>query len=60
MKCPKCDGKMYQFPDNKLMLSCFECGTTMRNPKHLEQTSIEDGVLTKWHNNNKKIHKESD
>jgi len=54
MKCHKCGGKMYQFPNNKLMISCFECETTMRNPKYLEQTTIEDGKVTKWHKGERK------
>ena len=50
MKCPKCGERMIQFPHNKLMINCPICETVMRNPRHLEQTSIEDGKVTKWHN----------
>ncbi|KKM07559.1 hypothetical protein LCGC14_1732720 [marine sediment metagenome] len=51
MKCPKCGyKKMWQFPHNKLMISCPECNTQMRNPKYKEQTSFEEGGLVKWQN----------
>lgn len=40
---------MWQHPHNKYMLSCPECNTEMRNPKHKNQTSFEDGDLIKWH-----------
>ncbi len=45
---------MIQFPHNKLMINCPICETVMRNPRHLEQTSLEDGKVTKWHNTQNK------
>lgn len=48
MKCPRCKQRMIQFPHNKLMINCPICETIMRNPKHLEQTSIQNGEIIKW------------
>ena len=48
MKCPKCDYQMWQQPNNKYILSCPECNTEMRNPKHKKQTSFEEGNLVRW------------
>ena len=49
MKCPKCDyPRMWQWARDKLMLSCPECNTEMRNPKYKEQTSFEGNSLVKW------------
>ena len=52
MKCPKCKERMIQFPHNKLMINCPLCETVMRNPRFTNQTSFEDGKLTKWHKPN--------
>ncbi len=53
MNCPKCKIRMLQYPHNKLMISCPLCEATMRNPKHLQQISIENGKLIKWYNTQK-------